>query len=131
MLLKRTPSKEELDWFRRMFSLAKRIQRYCLGDFYALTDIPFDSSEIFCAYQLHLPKSSEGFFTVFRRKDCPLDSFTPPLHAIIPDATYTVEEFSGQTVEIKGSKLASWPLTFDQPRTCRWFFYKEISPLRN
>ncbi len=131
MLLKRTPSQEELDWFRKMFSLAKRIQRYFLGDFYALTDIPFDSSEIFCAYQLHLPESSEGFFTVFRRKDCPLDSFIPPLHAIIPDATYTVEEFGGKTLKIKGTQLASWPLTFDKPRTCRWFFYKEISPLRN
>ena len=31
MLLERTPSKEELDWFRAMFGVAKRIQRYFLG----------------------------------------------------------------------------------------------------
>ncbi|MBQ9366223.1 MAG: alpha-galactosidase [Victivallales bacterium] len=125
MLLKRTPSKEELDWFRRMFSLAKRIQRYFLGDFYALTDNPFDSSELYCAYQLHLPEGSEGFFAVFRRKDCPLTTFTPALHAINSNATYKVEEFNGNTMQMKGSQLASWSLYFDKPRTCRLFFYTQ------
>ena len=131
MLLKRTPSPEELEWFRKMFSHAKRIQRFFLGDYYILTDIPFDSSEIFCAYQLHLPESDEGFFTVFRRQDCPFEVFTPSLHAILPDATYAVEEMDGKTVELKGSQLASWTLRFDRPRTCRWFFYRKIAPLRN
>ena len=125
MLLKRMPSLEELEWFRRMFSLAKRIQRFFLGDYYALTDNPFDSSEIYCAYQLHLPETSEGFFAVFRRKDCPIATFTPALHAINPDATYKVEEFNGETTQMSGKQLSFWNLQFDKPCTCRCFFYNQ------
>ena len=126
MYLSRTPGQEELEWFRRMFTVAKRIQRYFLGDYYALTDIPFDSSELYCAYQLHLPETDEGFFAIFRREECPLASFTPALHAILPDATYSLEELGGRTVTLTGRELAALKVGFDKPRTTKWFFYKKI-----
>ncbi|MBP5639743.1 MAG: alpha-galactosidase [Victivallales bacterium] len=126
MFLSRTPSKEELDWFRKMFTVAKRIQRYFLGDYYALTDIPFNSSEIFCAYQLHLPDTSEGFIAVFRRKDCLEDTFTATLHGIDRTAVYSVEELDGTVSTMSGNELTRWAITLSSPRSTRWFFYHRI-----
>ncbi len=126
MLLRRTPSAEELDWFRRMFAIAKRIQPHFLGDFYALTDIAFDSSEIYCAYQLNSPASSDGFFAVFRRQDCRDDQFTLSLHGIDPNAMYALDEPGKEPQVMKGSDLAKWTMTFEKPRSTRWVFYRKV-----
>ena len=47
------------------------------------------------------------------------------LRGIDPDATYVVEEFEGQTVEMKGSDFARQTLTFPKPRTYKVVFYKK------
>ncbi|MBO7619816.1 MAG: alpha-galactosidase [Victivallales bacterium] len=125
MILKREPPEAEIEWFRKVFAVAFRMRPYYFGDFYALTDASYDGSDIYAGYQLNDAKKGEGFFSLFRRAACPEDTFHLKLRGIDPDATYVVEEFEGQTVEMKGSDFARQTLTFPNPRTYKVVFYKK------
>lgn len=120
MFLDREPTREELDWFGRMFAAADRIRGYYTGDFYRLSD---DRPDGFCGYQL--ASEDGGFFMVFRREDCPADQFHLKLSGIDPDAKYIVEEFGGKVRRIDGRSLASRILSFSEPRTYKLVFYRK------
>lgn len=126
MMLYREPSAEETAWFRKVFDAADRMRPLYFGDFYKLTDNAFDASDIYCGYQLDREDTGEGFFMVFRRKDCRDDKFWLRLRGIDPDATYIVDEFEGKTRRMKGSVLRDRILTFDEPRSYKLVFYKKI-----
>ncbi|MBQ0114916.1 MAG: hypothetical protein KBT10_03485, partial [Bacteroidales bacterium] len=107
------------------FTIANRVRPLFMGDFYALTDNTFEGPDQFAGYQLNDTKTGEGFFMLFRRKACTEDSFYLKLQGIDPDATYVVEQFEGETKEMKGSDFARQILTFDAPRTYKLVFYKK------
>jgi len=125
MLLTRDPSKEEVEWFTKMLNAANRCRPLFFGDFYALTKDYMDASDIYCAYQLNRADTGEGFFLVFRRKECREDTFNLSLRGIDPKAVYEVETFDGKTVTMKGSALARQALHFNNPREFRLVFYKK------
>ena len=126
MFLNRDPSDEEIAWFSRMFKVVDRIRDYYFGDFYVLTPGVTDGSDIYAGYQLDRPDTGEGFFMLFRRAQCPDDTFYLRLRGIDPEATYSVEDFDGGVSLMKGSKLASQVLTFAEPRSYKLVFYKKI-----
>lgn len=125
MFLHREPSSEEISWFEKMLKTTDRIRKYYFGDFYALTGGVLDGSDIYAGYQLNDLGKGEGFFIVFRRQECPEDSFQLKLRGIDPDAAYTVEEFEGGTAVVKGSDLARQTLIFPEPRSYKLVFYKK------
>ena len=126
MFLTREPSAEEIAWFGRMLKTVDRIRDYYFGDFYVLTpDVP-DGSDIYAGYQLNLPDKGEGFFMVFRREQCPDDTFHLRLRGIDPEATYSVEDFDGGTSTMKGEQLAEQALRFAEPRSYKLVFYKKL-----
>ncbi len=126
MFLNREPSEEEIAWFNRMLKVVDRIRDYYFGDFYALTGGVIDGSDIYAGYQLNLPDQGEGFFMLFRREQCPEDTFHLRLRGIDPEAVYSVEDFDGGICLMKGSKLASQVLTFAEPRSYKLVFYKKV-----
>ena len=81
---------------------------------------------LFAGYQLNLPVQGEGFFMLFRREQCPEDTFHLRLRGIDPEAVYSVEDFDGGVSLMKGSKLASQVLTFAEPRSYKLVFYKKV-----
>ena len=126
MFLNREPSEEEIAWFNRMLKVVDRIRDYYFGDFYALTGGVIDGSDIYAGYQLSLPDQGEGFFMLFRREQCPEDTFHLRLRGIDPEAVYSVEDFDGGICLMKGSKLASQVLTFAEPRSYKLVFLLQI-----
>ena len=126
MFLSRDPSDEEIAWYNRMLKAADRVRDYFFGDFYALTPDAIDGSDIYAGYQLNRPDQGDGFFLLFRREACPEDSFNLSLRAIDPEASYLVEDFDGKTSLMKGAALARQTLTFPEPRSYRFLFYKKL-----
>ena len=127
MFLSRDPSREEIAWFTRMLKAADKVRPYFLGDFYALTHEAFDGPDIYAGYQLNRPEAGEGFFILFRREKCPEDTFRLQLRGIDPDAGYYVEDFDGGSCLMKGSSLAAQTLSFAEPRSYRFVFYKKVN----
>ena len=126
MFLTREPSKEEIAWFSRLLKTVDRIRDYYFGDFYVLTpDVP-DGSDIYAGYQLNLPDKGKGFFMLFRREQCPEDTFRLRLRDIDPDASYRVEDFEGEISTMKGSQLAEQVLKFAEPRSYKLVFYDKM-----
>lgn len=123
MFLTREPAEDEVAWFNSMLKVSDRVRNLFFGDFYNLSGEQLDGSDIFCSYQLN--KEDEGFFIVFRRKECPSDTFRPNLRGIDPKAKYTVETFGGKTKKMRGKRLASLVLKLDTPRSCKLVFYKK------
>ena len=126
MFLSRDPSDEEIAWYNKMLKAADRVRDYFFGDFYALTPDVIDGSDIYAGYQLNRPDQGDGFFLLFRREACPEDSFNLSLRAIDPEASYLVEDFDGKTFLMKGAALAGQTLTFPEPRSYRFLFYKKL-----
>ena len=126
MFLNREPSAEEIAWFDRMLKVVDRIRDYYYGDFYALTGGIIDGSDIYAGYQLNRPETGEGFFMLFRREQCPEDTYFLRLRGIDPEAVYSVEDFDGGLCLMKGSQLASQVLKFAEPRSYRLVFYKKV-----
>jgi len=124
MLLSRDPSKEEIQWFNHMLTASSRVRPYFSGDFYNISQGPTDASDIFCGYQLH--KGQDGFFMVFRRKDCQASLYRPQLRNIDPNGIYLLENYDGKTVKIKGAKLADFIVSLDSPRSYALYFYSRI-----
>ncbi|MDO4949363.1 MAG: alpha-galactosidase [Bacteroidales bacterium] len=123
MLLRREPDEKECAWFNTMLGLADRVRPFFFGDFFALTHDTFDASDTYCGYQLNDNASGKGFYLLFRRKDCPDNTFYLQLRDIDAAATYTVEEFEGRTVRMKGSELARQLLDFPTSRSYKLVFY--------
>ena len=126
MFLNREPSDREIAWFDRMLKVVDKIRDYYFGDFYALTPGIPDGSDIYAGYQLDRPDTGEGFFMLFRRAQCPEDTFYLRLRGIDPEAIYSVEDFDGGICLMKGSQLASQVLKFAEPRSYRLVFYKKV-----
>lgn len=126
MFLSREPSQEEIVWFDRMLKAVDRVRDYYFGDFYSLTQGALDGSDIYAGYQLNLPEQGEGFFMLFRREQCPEDTFYLRLRGIDPEASYSVEDFDGGISLMKGSQLAAQVLRFAEPRSYRFVFYKKL-----
>ncbi len=126
MFLTREPSEKEIAWFDRMLKVVDRVRPYYFGDFYALTQEAFDGSDIYAGYQLNLPAAGEGFFILFRREQCPEESFNLRLRGIDSEASYSVEDFDGGVTLMKGSHLAGQLLHFAEPRSYKLVFYKKI-----
>ena len=126
MFLTREPSEEEIAWFNRMLKAVDKVRDYYFGDFYALTHEAFDGPDIYAGYQLNLPDKGEGFFMLFRREQCPEDTFFLRLRGIDPEAYYTVDDFDGGTSVVKGAQLATQTLRFAEPRSYKFVFYKKV-----
>lgn len=126
MILHREPGDEEVQWFRTMWDVTNRIRSLYFGDFYALTQDPFYTPDIYCGYQLNDTKKGEGFYMLFRRQACPEENFLLKLRDIDPDATYQVEEFEGEKRLIKGKEFVQQLLYFPNPRSYKLVFYKKL-----
>ncbi|NLG13952.1 MAG: alpha-galactosidase [Lentisphaerae bacterium] len=120
-------SQEEIAWLTRMVKIADRVRPYFQGDFYALTEPLMDSSDIWCAYQLDLPKTNEGFFIAFRRAACLRPTLALDLGNINPDKMYQVEIVGGETKRLSGKELAAYVVTLDKPRSWQMVFYKPVN----
>ena len=125
MFLSRDPDADEIAWYNKMLKAVDRVRDYFFGDFYALTPAVIEGSDIYAGYQLNRPDKGDGFFMLFRREACPESSFNLRLRAIDPKAKYVVEDFDGKTVVMKGADLAVQTLSFPEPRSYRFVFYKK------
>lgn len=125
MLLSRDPSAAEVEWFTGMLQVADRVRPLFSGDFYALNGDRLDGHDVWCGYQLVRPAEGDGFFIVFRRAECPDDTFFLQLRGIDPGARYLVEEFGSKPRTMRGRELASRLLSFPEPRSFRLVFFSK------
>lgn len=123
MLLWREPSTAEVEWFTDMLKVADRVRPLYSGDFYSLSGDRLDGHDIWCGYQLNRVSEGDGFFVIFRRAECPDDTFYLQLRGIDPAARYTVEELGCRPRTMRGRDLARQILTFPDPRSFKLIFY--------
>lgn len=82
------------DQLRRAIAEARRIRKYWLGDFHALSGVTLDP-EAWCVLQYHRPAEGDGIVVAFRRHRSPYASFDCELRGIDPTAEYEVTESQG------------------------------------
>jgi len=75
---------------RAALAEVKQNQKYWYGDFYPLTPAATGPSGL-VAWQLHRSDLKAGIVLAFRRKECPYPVLEAGLHALKPEASYTVE----------------------------------------
>ena len=87
---------------------AKKLQKYWYGDLYPLST-GSTAEEKWCAFQLHRPDLNEGIALFFHRAKSPYTGMRVGLHALEPEASYTVERWAEDgtisKTEVKGSDL--------------------------
>lgn len=107
----------------------KRIRKYYLGDFYALSDVSTDPSA-WLVMQYHLPDTGEGMVMAFRRPASPYTGFACTLRAIRNDAEYEVtlsRGFEQETpVRMSGTGLAACDAHIDEAPGSLLLEYREI-----
>ena len=95
-------------------------------DFWPLGGASFSEKDLF-AYQAADPESKSGMAAFFRRSDCPFSGITLNLRAIIPDASYELEDIDAGVIGVmSGSELVNYHLSLPKPRSERIVFYRCI-----
>jgi len=74
---------------RQAIAEGKRIRKYWLGDFYALSAATTNPQD-WCVLQYHRPEQGDGMVLAFRRHRSPYSGYDCELRAIDPNATYAV-----------------------------------------
>ena len=117
-------TEEEAAWYRKMLSDARRIREYMSRDFWPLGGASFCEKDLF-AYQAADPESKSGMAAFFRRSECPVSGITLNLRAIIPDASYELEDIDAGVIGVmSGSELVNYQLSLPKPRSERIVFYR-------
>lgn len=98
-----------IDAGRQAIAEIKANQKFWYGDFYPLTPCT-NARDQFMAWQLHRPDLGAGIVLAFRRPECPYAGLIIGLHAVKPDAAYSVEfvdeSRKSTTRTISGRELA-------------------------
>jgi len=79
---------------RQAIAEAKRLRKYYVGDFYALTDVTTNPRD-WCVLQYHRPEEADGMVVAFRRHRSPFHGLSAELRQIDPQAGYEVTRSAG------------------------------------
>jgi len=94
----------------------KRLRRYYLGDFYALSPVSTSPRE-WCVLQYHLPEEDAGMVIAFRRHQSPYSGYDCELRGIDEGATYEVTQSAdyepSAPERMEGSQLRRLNLRID------------------
>ena len=91
------------------------MNRYFYGDYYPLT--PWScADDVWMGWQLFDPEEEAGYFQLFRRENCPEETFTVYLRGLDPKATYRLEQDNGTVVTADGDSLMRAGYTASLPR---------------
>jgi alpha-galactosidase len=105
------------------------VRPFFLGDFYPLTTYSGDPAA-WTIWQWHRSDMKAGIVLCFRRQGSATASMTPGLHAIEPDAQYSVETRAafgkGQTSTMSGKDLANMTFTVPDKPGSLLVFYKKL-----
>lgn len=118
---------KDLLWLKNMLNEYLRVRPYTTEDFYQLTELS-DNLDVWCAYQYHDPKTSEGVIQVFRRERAPYKTAYLPMKAVDPSAEYVFTDSDDNSeFTVSGSTIISegLALTINKKRTAKVFFYKK------
>jgi len=121
-IVRREFSKDDTEWFKKVFKFDVRMKKFYLGNFYPLYDETFAADDVWCGWQFDRDDLDAGFVIVFRRGKAPEESQTFSLGNIYPDADYDLEFYDGSKSNVKGSDLKQWKVTLPQ-RSFQLFFY--------
>jgi alpha-galactosidase len=100
---------------RRAIAEMKRLRPLWQGDYYPLFPISLDETQ-WCGWQCHRADLDRGFAMVFRRARSPYSSAELALHALDPQAKYTVNFADTDRTEVlTGAQLQLWQTTIDMP----------------
>lgn len=97
----------ELDKAKTALQQYRSLQKYFLGDYYALTEYS-QAEDAWMAWQLHRGDLNEGIVQVFRRAKSVCNAGALALQGLDPKATYTVENLdTHETQTATGEDLAT------------------------
>ena len=118
------------DIARDGISEAKRLRKYCYGDFYPLI-FHSNSCEEWCAYQYNRPEEGDGAVFIFRRDESPDETMTICLKGLDPDAKYSADIYGEsfrkkETVTVSGRELMAFPVTIDSRPASALIEYRRI-----
>lgn len=96
------------DLLKQGIAEGKRIRKYFLGDFYALSEVNASPRE-WCVMQYHRPREQDGMVMAFRRDQSPYPIYEVELREIDAEANYEVATYrtydGDKPVVMKGSAL--------------------------
>lgn len=103
------PGPEKHAELRAAIAEGKRLRKYYLGDYYALSPVDQDP-EHWCAMQFNRPKERDGMAVLFRREACASSEFSlSVLRGLDPSSSYSVWVSygydRGKVKTMKGSDL--------------------------
>jgi alpha-galactosidase len=123
-IIRRTMTDDETAWFKKVFTIARRMQPFYLGDFYPLTEETGAADDVWCAWQCHRADLSAGFAIFFRRGAATENSRAFRLGGIDPAATYALDAYDGPKEYVTGSELQNRTVT-REPRSFQLVFYQK------
>jgi alpha-galactosidase len=95
------------DHARRLLEQYLAVRDYFYGDYYPLTEYS-RAADAWMAYQLDRPEHGDGLVVVLKRPASPFRAATFRLHALRPEATYTVTDLdTGEERTLTGEELAT------------------------
>lgn len=121
------PNETQAQWYRDMFSQARRMRDLMQKDFYPLTGCSLSEKDWF-AYQMNDPENGNGVVVAFRRQESPVLCADFELSGICAQADYLVEDVdSGKTWKCEGRRLTKGlRVDITQKGKSRMLFYKKV-----
>jgi alpha-galactosidase len=97
----------EIDYhaLRRLYQQWRQLSQFYYGDYYPLTPYTQDG-RAWIGWQFNVPERGEGAVQAFRRPESAVEESRLKLHALEPDATYTITALdSTETRQAAGREL--------------------------
>ena len=105
------------DLLKQGIAEAKRIRKYCFGNFYPLVKVSASPRD-WCVLQYHRPEPNDGMVLAFRRHQSPDGVCECDLHEIAPGADYQVSVCRSYQPEparaLKGAELQRLRIEIDE-----------------
>ena len=120
---------ESIPAMQKSLAEYKLLRPYYYGDYYPLTDtLNITRDNIWLAYQMNRPLTSDGIILAFRRKDCANDSIRVRLHGIDSNGKYLLLNEDTQSNETLSGEVLRNGYTLklaDKPGSAL-IFYKKV-----
>ncbi len=114
----------DYDMHRKLLQWGKLLRdMHLMGDVYPLIDSPELDMTKWNALQTHLPEKDAGAVQIFRRKQSLSSVQKLTLAGIVPEASYTVNTFSGKSLTMSGKELMNFTVELAQPRSFEIIHY--------